>query len=329
LEDNIRQAKEAERQFGDFIMDAKSYKAEVVQTATGGSTPIDENDFELFLEKLLAWAHAYMGSESETGERLVEFHAPFTVEHPELFGGLERRRVCLNPRKSVDSELVEYLGFGHPIVDALVARVTEEKPDGAAAVRRVPSEVLGTAGSGWQFNWLVKVSSLKTSEFMYPLFVGDSRDVDPEVGRRLLESSRRFPREGGSDPFDASALDEAHHLALEAVGRVKEEAVEKARAEVDERALIEETRIEALFAQRVRAAEDRIRSCESTLRKVRSSEERQVQQVAPIWEANLTRAQSELASIHEDRDTLLADLRRRRNPTAEFKLVNVARIEVA
>jgi hypothetical protein len=329
LEREIEQAREAEKKFGDFIMDAKSYKADIVQRATGEVRPIDEDDFELFLEKLLAWAHAWIGPEADTGERTVEFHAPFTVEHPELFAGLERRRVCLDPGRSLDSELVEYLGFGHPIVDALVTRVTQEKPKGAAAIRRIGGTDIGLLGPGWQFNWVVKVGGVKPTEFVRPVFVGDDDEVDADLGRRLLERSRSFPDEAGgsADLIDVAALDRAHRLALEDVGRTKEGMVAEARVRAAERVEREQERVEALFEQRQRAVRDKIRSSKATLRRMETSSERASQQTIPMWEANVARAEAELEAIKEDRERALAEIAKMSDPTGEFSLLNVARIE--
>ncbi|MDP9302149.1 MAG: SNF2-related protein [Actinomycetota bacterium] len=215
LEQEIQTARAAEAKFADFIMDAKSYMSAIVKKATGEAQPVDEQDFERFLKRLLAWAHAWVGPESETGERIVEFHAPFTVEHPELFGGLERRRVCLNPRSSVDSELVEYLGFGHPVIDALVRRVAEEKPDGAAAVRAIDPAMVDVPSVGWQFNWLISVNGLRSTQTMYPLFVSDDGKVDAPAGRRLLDRARVFPNENFSGSVYMGSLDDDHELALE------------------------------------------------------------------------------------------------------------------
>jgi ATP-dependent helicase HepA len=328
LEKEIQTAKAAEAKFADFIMDAKSYVSAIVKKATGEVQPVDEKDFERFLEKLLAWAHAWIGPESDTGERIVEFHAPFTVEHPELFGGMERRRVCLNPRSSVDSELVEYLGFGHPVIDALVRRVAEEKPDGAASVRAVESASVDVYSPGWQFNWIITVNGLRSTQTMYPLFVSDDGEVDAAAGRRLLDRSRFFPNETFSGSIDVSSLDNGHALAIEHVGRVKEELVTGARLLARERMQTELARATALFEHRSRAAQDKIASCKATLARMQASAEKSARQVIPLWEANVTRAEAELIAVSDDHQRALADIRRMSNPLGEFSLIGVARIEI-
>jgi SNF2 family DNA or RNA helicase len=327
LEREVENARIAEREFGDFIMDAKSYKAEIVQKATGGAKPVSQEEFELFLERLLAWSHTWIGPRQDSGERNVEFHAPFTVEHPELFGGYTGMRVCLDPHVAVDSEYVEYLGFGHPIVDALVRRITEEKLDGLAAVRRIDRRLVNQPG--WLFNWLVRVDGLRSIEFLYPVFVDDEGHTDESTGRELLRQSRLFPPEASREAADTSTLDEAYHAALEAVGRAKEERISIARTEAEERVAVEEARIEALFVQRTRAAEDRIRSCRATLRRFQASSDRNAQQVIPLWTANVARAEAELLAVGEDHEVALADIRNRSTPIAEFSLLNIARIEIA
>jgi hypothetical protein len=49
--------------------------------------------------------------------------------------------------------------------------------------------------------------------------------------------------------------------------------------------------------------------------------------VVPLWEANLRRAEAEVAALRDDLERDLADLDKRRIPGGEVQLLNVARIE--
>jgi superfamily II DNA or RNA helicase len=324
LASQITKAREAEEKLQDFIMQDKSFSAEIAQTALQVKSPIGKKEFEEFLLHLLASVNTYVYPKSPTGERRVVFHVPFVIEHPELIQGQESRRVCFDPLLDVESELVEYLGFGHPIVDALVTRVTEERLDGAAAVRRVAPAV---ARDGWQFNWMISVGGLKPNRFVFPVFVDDAGSVDLPMGAALLKASRMFAQETSGTAPDLGTLDQALRTAERAATERCDAELKEAQRAAQERADLEERRLHSLAEQRTLAANDRIQSCREILERLGQSGDSQVRQAIPLWEANLARAEGERSAIEADLQTSLFDLAKKRNPSAESKLLNVARIE--
>ncbi len=322
LEREVAAAKAAGEKLQDFIMQGKSYSAEIAQKALQRQAPIAQAEFEAFLIQLLRSARAYIYPIQKNGERRVVFHPPFTLEHPELIRGQESRRVCFDPRVNVDSELVEYLGFGHPIVDALVRRATEECLEGTAALR----SVTGFGRSGWQFNYVVRIGGLRPREFVFPVFVDDDGAADEAAGEELLRRSRAFEAETSSEPFSSDTLDLAVSAAEQTAMARRDQELETARVVARERADVEEGRLRALMEHRTVAAQDRIAACRATLERLQASEDEGRKRVVPLWEANLARAQAELQAVREDFERSLFDLNKRRNPTGEFSLLNVARI---
>ena len=309
-------------------MDAKSFSAEIARNALESAAPISQSEFEHFQLALLRSVSTYIGPVEGDGERRIFFHPPFTLEHPNLIAGQEARRVCFDPRINTDSEFVEYFGFGHPIIDALVRRVTEESHDGAAAVRFVDRGAALIDRPGWQFNWKVKIGGLAGRQFIVPVFVPDGGAAEAEAGARLLQLSRHFLPEGGAATTATDQLDNAAAAAEELVGQRRDEELANAQIEASRRASIEEQRTQALFATRMQAARDRIDSCRRTLERLQVAEESQRRQVIPLWEANLARAESELSAIREDLDRSLIEISRRTQPAGEFNLLNIARIEL-
>jgi ATP-dependent helicase HepA len=322
LEREISDAKAAEEKLHDFIMQDKSFSAGIAQKAMQVQSPISQTEFEVFLEQLLRSANTYLYRPQENGERRIVFHAPFVLEHPELIEGQESRRVCFDPKLNVDSELVEYLGFGHPIVDALVRRATEERLEGTAAVRRVQ----GFDRGGWQFNYLVKIGGLRPSEFVFPVFVDDDGNVDEAAGEELLRHSRLFAPETIADGSQTETLDSALAGAEAAVVARRDRELEEAQIAGRDRADVEEGRLRAVMEHRTIAAKDRIAACAATLERFRGSGDEGQRRIMPLWEANLARAEAELQAIQDDFESSLIDLNKRRNPAGEFSLLNVALI---
>ena len=329
LEERVRRARTAGTQLQDFILDTKSYSAEIARTALRERQSVSQEDFERLMAELLGSVNTWVEDGQRAGERRIQFHPPFTEEHKELLGGQEKRRVCFDPRTFVDSEHVEYFGFGHPIVDAIVRGATEERHDGAAAVRQLREGSVEGLRPGWQFNWLVKVGGLRPREFVHPVFVDDHGLTDMAVGSGLLDRSRRFEREDADRLPDLAGLEAAHDRAREEVSAAMEERMTNIREETQERIVVERARIQRLYDNRAQAARDRIQSCEGTLERLKASDQQLQRQAIPLWEANLDRARRELDSLGQDRARSLSDLATAQAAQAEYRLLAAARIEVA
>lgn len=329
LERKVERARQAESKLADFIMDSKSFRAEIAQTILRQKAPVAATEFETFLVTLLRSVNAYVADPGADGSRFVQLYEPLLSEYPSLIEGQERRRVSFNPARHTDSEFIEYFGFGHPLVDALVERVTEQRHEGAAAVRSVGREQAEIETSGWQFNWRIKVGGLRPSEVLYPVFVSQDGAIDSEAGARLQKLSRFFEAESDAGNPSTAGLDEAYRAAEAATIAVRDDALEHARAETAERADIEEQRTRAAFEHRMQITRDRIEMCERTIARLEESEEENAMRVLPVWRANLERGKAELNAANDDLARALNEITQRRNPTAEYQLLNVARIELA
>ncbi len=330
LEERIRQAKAAELQLKDFILDTKSFSAEIARTVLQEKQSVSQSEFELFVRALLRSVNTWVEPGRDGAERRIQFHPPFTEEHKELLEGQEKRRVCFDPRALVDSELVEYFGFGHPIINALVKRTLKERHDGAAAVRRLPSDDVEGLRAGWQFNWIVRVGGLRPKEFVHSSFVDDNGQVNPSIGAALLMHSRRFQNEESDlRGIDPNSLDNAHKASEEEVGKLVAALVDEVNDQMQSRYDVERERIELLYANRYRAAQDRIQSCSKTLERLYASDEPSQRQVIPLWEANLERAYKERETLRQDESRVLRDLDSARVPQANSRLLAAARIELS
>ena len=329
LEDRVRQARTAETQLQDFILDTKSYATEIAQTVLQQQQSVSQDEFQRLMIALLRSVNTWVEVGPNENHGRIQFQHPFTTEHRDLIDGQEQRQVAFDPREFLDSESVEYFGFGHPIVDALVTRTIEEKHDGAAAIRLIPQGLIEGLSPGWQFVWLGKVGGLNPHEFVHSTFVNEHGQIDCLIGAQLLEISRRLNPEGSNQELDASTLDTAYLNAQQEIGRFMSQLTQKISEETQGRFEEERDRIQRLYDNRDVAAQDHLRSCSETLERFRASEQSSERQVIPIWEANLERAQREIQTLSADRSRALQELRAARTPLAEHRLLAVARIEIS
>lgn len=321
----ILAAKEAESKMHDFILQDKSYTAEIARVASQQEAPVSQADFERFLLKLLESIETFVGPENSRGERRIVFQGPFLIDHADLVNAQDSRRVCFNPLRAVDSELVEYLGFGHPIVDYLIQRVRTERYEGAATVRHIA----WMSQPGWQLVFLLTVRGMTDRTSVVSIFVPDGGPPSLELGQALLTASRAFdPKENDVSQPNLDLVDAALSLAGATLTEVRDAELRSAQLDAEARADIEEARLRSLIEHRERAAKDRVESCERTLMRIKDSGDPQVRKVIPVWEANLSRAVSELDALKADLARGLIALGKRRNPTAETLLLAVARVHV-
>ena len=206
--------------------------------------------------------------------------------------------------------------------------VIEESIDGIAAVRAIPSNALPEIRPGWQFVWLLSVGNVRTTEQIHSIFVDDEWNVDVQLGGKLLELSRQFANEEPVCPPDISRSEIAAQSAESTIAKIRDRCVDASRNEAEERLEVERSRIESLFANRSRAAADRVHACEQTLNRLQLATDPLQRQAIPLWEANAERARAELSEIAQDRVRSMQVLALRRNPKAEYRLLCVARIQV-
>lgn len=327
----VEQGRLAESQMEDFVLDGRSYSAGIVALVhSQPATTVNQEDFERMLGELLASVNTWIGPPDDRGQREIQFHPPFTEEERELLGGKERLSVCFDPRTEADSISIEYLGFGHPVIDALVKRATEKSVDGAAAVRSVSPLAVPNVRTGWQFNWLLKAGGVRPTESVIPVFVDDEGQCDLRLGEQLLFQSRAFDRSEGRDTRAAGIpthlLRSAFEEAERAIMSERDQLVAERSSEAIERRATDTERIERLYQNRAEAAGKRHHNDLRTLERMKASNDPNDQRVVPIWEENVRRSQAALDQVAADKQRELQALNAMLNPEVNYSLLCVARV---
>ena len=327
-EKKVRAVREAEKQMADLILDDRSSGSKIFRTDRGVDELVISKDYERFLIQLLKSANTYIKQTKESRVYEIMFHPPLTMKIPEIIGSQDRRLVCFDPREKINSEVIEYMGFGHPIIDYLtMSRIKDDWIRGATTIKQIK----GFSSPGWHFNWLVKIGSLRPHNFVHPTFVDENGIVKHDLGPYLLCQSRIY-EEYGIDydelDIDYDELDDAYKVALSDVGALITERSIAARNEMLPRSKEERSRIEALHKRRSRAADNRLEGVRVTLARLEQSERSEYQSVVPMWRANLERAEAERRQVDQDRSNMLNDLEQRMQSATEYELLNVARIIV-
>ena len=155
LEADVRQAREAERQLGDFIMDTKSFGREIAERIAGQPSPISNDDIDRFIGQLLSDVRTYIKSVGD-GYQLT-FHDNFVADNSRLFPAGKKLNAVFRPDQRPDSQNIELMAFGHEIVDAIVEKVLGEGYEGVTGTRRISSSDDLPPVSGWLFTYSFRV----------------------------------------------------------------------------------------------------------------------------------------------------------------------------
>ena len=330
VEEEMRNAREAGELLGDFIMDTKSYRKEIAERLAGQQSPIDSADFERYIGQLLADVRTYIRRDGDVYD--LTFRSEFCdspdIRH--LFPAGPKMRAVFRPDSRPDAEDVEFMAFGHKVVDAIVDIVLSEGYEGVTGTRRIPAGGGLTPTTGWLFTYQFTVSGVRPVEHVVPVFVSDAGEVDVAAGHRLLQNAFSFDDDeteiGWEDIPDN--LTDAEALAKEFAGTESEKIRTEAQADAMVRTDREMSRIEALFDYKERGAADKVEATRQTLNRIRESTEESQRQILPVWEANLRTAEELSTNLASERQRRIAEVERFRYPQLDWILKSVGRIEV-
>jgi hypothetical protein len=330
IESRIRHAREAEEKLRDFIMETKSYSRQIASAISHQTSPITPADLELFITRLLSDVQTYL-RRNEDGTFDVTFHEPFFSEFPEhVKNGRHHRTVALRADVQPDSEHIEYLGLGHPLIDDLVGRVTSSDYPGSAAGLAIETGSGLPESSGWLAVYEFGVPALKEMRELWAAFVGDDLKVDQAAAANLLKRMARFPKDRALDPADSTddGLDAALEAAeLSAYQRLAE--LERAGQSSNQQRLERERdKVTAYFDHRDRAAADRLTSSHATLVRLERSDNDEQRRIIPVWKANVVRDEQLIVNLRTERKERLAHLDSHQEVTGDLRLAAVARIAI-
>lgn len=328
LEANVAAARTAEEQLRDLILDTRSFSREIAEQVAGQTSPITSEDQEHFMTRLLASQRTHIKRQGR--EYHLHFHDPFLSDHEDLFPDGPKRRAVFRPNERTDSEFVEFLALGHPIIDACVGEVTAPSWPGVSGARRLSADGVVAPGSGWLFVWQVTVPDLRARSELIPVFVNDLGHVEDEVGAHLVERAVRADEEESIDQSDIShdTLEVAHESAEHHLG-TRLIALEKAaRERTSERVEVERSRLEAYYEYRIAAAHERRAGTMSTVERLRASDDTGDHKILPVWEARLAEDELRISSLDEERHDRIRKLDLSLELPADYQLLQVVRVEV-
>ena len=327
-EESIRASREAGELLGDFIMDTKSFRREIAERISGQTSPVDNDNFEKFIWQLLAGVKTHISKSGDIFD--LTFHGDFLEAHQrQLFVGGPRMKAVLRPDRRTDAEDVEFMVFGHRVVDTIIGQVLAEDYEGTTGTRRVVGDGELAATSGWLFQYQFTTSGVRDVDTLEAVFVSDDGEVSEETGRQLVQRASRFDKEESINPYRIP--DNLDYIELQATSYVnsRQQAL-KSEAEAQAAGRIEReiSRLQVFYDYKERAARDKVESTRATLNRIQQSVTESQRQILPVWEANLRRDEKISANLAEERRRRIEEAGQHRYPQVSWALKSLGRIEV-
>ena len=240
------------------------------------------------------------------------------------------RRVTFSPSVALDYETIDFLAFGHELVDALVERVSGRGYPGRTSHRTIKTDEQ-LPRVGWAFTFVLELDGVIRAKEVFPIFIDSDGTEHADLAAWLLDRSLRLKRESWPEAqlpsrgpeFDA-AVEKAKTSALR---RLLERQTELAVIN-KERLAQERAKVERFYEYKETAAQEKLESVRRTFDRLSTSEDPDVQKILPVWAKNLENAKRVLESLGVERDRRLGDLTGRAEVTAQHEMLTASYIEI-
>jgi len=331
LESRIADARVAEVQRADLIMDTSSYRRSEVEQLLQRPAAVKPRDLQSFVLGALGQLSVNITTDQEhDGIYRLRFSNAFERHFPDELKVGRERDVTFDLSVALEREEVDYLAFGHSIVDGLVNLVRRPEFGGIASYRTVLSDEIEPV-RGWFFVYEVELRGMSTTRELLPVFVDERGDSNGAVATWLLDRAMTGRRED----FPETSLpprDENFDAAVAVAERAavmrlleSQQAMETTNAS---RLADERRKQERFFDYRAQAAADKLTATLRTVERLRDSREIDDQRILPVWEKNARTAEEAVAAVEVERERRLGELDGRDQVGAQHEMLSASFVSI-
>ena len=327
LEHRIQKAREAEAKLRDLIMDQRSMVAAEVDQLLARARTTTEEDMRRFCLQALDEVGATLEKSKVHGVYDLELRGRSQDVFPQLVREQRRRQITFDRAVAQDHDEVDFLAFGHELVDGLVARVCGDRYPGRSSVRIVQTDAVAPC-AGWFMVYAIELDGIVRRRELYPVFVDESGVEQPATAQALLQAAAEIHREEhfGDGPPEGlpngdASVEQAASIAQTAALTRMLELQEELEPANDARLQADREKLERFFEYKRTAAEMKLAHAQQVFERVSNSTDTDVQKIIPAWAAKLERARRDKDSLEADRTQRLEQLEARANVSARTSLL--------
>jgi superfamily II DNA/RNA helicase len=332
LEAQVEEARKADARLQDLFMDTKSYSVNIAERIKGQQGLINAAIQEDFMKRLFKVHNTSIKANTEFREYEVCFYDPFLKRHPELFRHDEdrRRRAVFRSDERPGAESVQYMAFGHPVVEAAMSDVVQPKWRGAVGARGVTSGPDIDPVNGWLLIYEIEVSDVRPRTIFVPAFIADGGACDVEVGEKLvLRALSDIPEKLIQiDEHARNMLRNVRPIADEYVADVMAQTIQQLQNSASEKVERESVRLNKYYEKLHQNCQERIQATQDTLNRFEESDDDGQKRVIPMWQKRLTDLNARVEELNLEKTRRLALIGALQNPSCTPRLLQVSRIEV-
>jgi len=331
LETRIYEARRAESRLADLIMDTKSFRQDEVQELLERRGVLNYQAMMRFILGLLnEFGVKIERSKQMEGVYTLWLNNKFFSEFPQFEREGKERQVTFDPSVARDYETIDFLAFGHELVDKLVEYVRSDSYPGFVSYRLINTDEQEPV-RGWYFTYVLEYHGVKDYKEVFPVFVTLEGVEDDSLAVWLLERSARIKREdwgsGELPPRDERFEKAVVYADKRAIQRLLEQqsALSLQNAERLEK---ERMKLESLYDYRQKALADKLESVNNVLNRVSASTDPTVRRIIPVWQKNLENVVQLAERTKVERESRLNELRGREQISAQHEMISASFVDI-
>lgn len=332
LEDRVVAARAAETQLADLIMDTKSFRQDEVNRLLENRSSLDHESMKRFvLGALVEMGVGIANDPALEGVFELRLRGQFVIEFPQFAREGTLRRVTFDPAVALDYDTIEFLAFGHEMVEALVQHVRDDGYQARTSHRVIVTDERPPE-RGWFFTFVLELDGVVRNKELFPVFVNIEGVPDEDLALWLLDRSSQLKREEwdeqSSIPEWEVKIEQASVFAEEqALKRLLQRQAELSSTNRD-RLDQEKVKLERYFEYRQMAAAEKVESVRNILERISASEDTEVQRIIPVWTRNLENAKRVGQALEEERQRSMGALAGRGQVTAQHEIFTASYVEI-
>ena len=331
LEQKVRAAKIAEQQMADLIMDSKSFRKDEVDDLLNHRGTLDNKNMQSFVLGLLHQLGTNIKKDPKLPEvYLLKYYDRFLDSFPSLKKEELPLRVTFDPSTAIEQESIDFLAFGHKLVDLLVEYVQSDNLLASTSYRIIKTNDKNPM-KGWLFTYILEFEGVTPKKELFSVFVDEAGQPDDELSKWLLERCYQVKRE---DWDDSRALT-CNDIFEEALKYADGHALEQLTSHRETLSVIntetldqQKAKVERIHNHRKKAAEAKIEAVKRVLDRVSTSEDPEVLKIVPVWAKNLEKADRHLEQIEKDKTKSFIDLDSRREVSGKYYMLTASCVEI-
>jgi hypothetical protein len=261
---------------------------------------------------------------------LLKYYNRFLEKFPNFKENELPWRATFTPSTAIEQESVDFLAFGHRLVDALMLYVQSDNYLAITSYRIIKTNDTPPT-KGWFFTYALEFEGVTPKKELFSVFIDETGKPGDQLSTWLLDRCCQIKREDWKDnhTLDCDSIFEeglkyADARVLEQL-TIRREALSVINAEQLNQ---QKSKVERIYNNRKNAAEAKVEAMKKVLDRVSQSQDPEVLKIVPVWAKNLENANKHLEQIEKDKTKSIIDLDLRREVSGKYSMLTASAVEI-